>query len=182
MLDLLLPRRCLVCGCSGTQLCRACCAALPRLTPPLCAPVRRADGVARRTLSGVHRPPARLRLGPRRRAYEHGVRRLVAAWKEQGLRSLGRVAAGIVVERLPRPAADALVFVPADGGRRLKRGYHPAEQLARELADAWRLPCLLVLLRIGPSRPQRGLARADRRRNVRRGFDSRRRREAGSRR
>jgi predicted amidophosphoribosyltransferase len=172
VLDLLLPRRCLVCGCAGTQLCRACCDGLPRLTPPLCArcgaptawPVERCLECGGRRLAFAS---ARAAV-----PYEDAVRRLVAAWKEHGLRSLGSAAAGVVAERLARPAADAVAFVPADGGRRLERGYHPAEQLARELAAAWRLPCGTVLRRVGRSRRQRGLARAERRRNVRHGFDA----------
>jgi predicted amidophosphoribosyltransferase len=173
VLDLLLPRHCLVCGCGGTQLCRACCAALPQLTPPLCArcgaptawPVERCLECGGRRLAFAS---ARAAV-----PYEEAVRRLVAAWKEHGLRSLGRAAAGVVADRLPPPPADALAFVPADAGRRLQRGYHPAEQLARELAAIWRLPCLSTLRRAGPSRPQRGLALAERRRNVRLGFNSR---------
>ncbi len=172
MLDLLLPRHCLVCGTGGAQLCRACQDALPRLTPPLCErcgaptawPVERCLECSGRRLAFAS---ARAAV-----PYEDGARGLVAAWKEHGLRSLGRTAAAVVAERLPRPAAEAVAFVPADAGRRLQRGYHPAEQLARELARAWQLPCLGVLRRSGPSRPQRGLARAERRRNVRRSFDS----------
>ena len=172
MLDLLLPRRCLVCGRNGTQLCRACCAALPRLTPPLCGrcgaptawPVERCLECSGRRLAFASARAAA--------PYEDGVRRLVAAWKEHGLRGLCRTAAAVVAERLPPPDAEAVAFVPADAGRRLQRGYHPAEQLADELARAWRLPCLTVLRRSGRSRPQRGLALAERRRNVRRSFDS----------
>jgi predicted amidophosphoribosyltransferase len=172
VLDLLLPRWCLVCGCSGPQLCSACSAALPRLTPPLCAccgaptawPVERCLECSGRRLAFASARAAA--------PYENGVRRLVAAWKEHGLRSLGRAAAAVVAERLPRPDGEAVAFVPADGARRLQRGYHPAEQLAREVAAAWGLPCLDALHRSGPSRPQRGLARAERRRNVRHGFDS----------
>jgi predicted amidophosphoribosyltransferase len=172
VLDLLLPRRCLVCGCGGTQLCEACRHGLPRLTPPLCArcgaptawPVERCLECTGRRLAFAS---ARAAV-----PYEAGVRRLVTAWKEHGLRSLGRAAAAVAAEHLPPPEADALAFVPPDAGRRLQRGYHPAEQLAQELARAWRLPCLAVLRRSGPSRPQRGLRRAERRRNVHRGFDS----------
>jgi predicted amidophosphoribosyltransferase len=173
VLDLLLPRRCLVCGCNGTQLCRACCAALPRLTPPLCArcgaptawPVERCLECSGRRLAFAS---ARAAV-----PYEDGVRRLVAAWKEHGLRSLGRTAAAVVVERLPQPAADVVAFVPADTGRRLQRGYHPAEQLARALADEWGLPCEALLKRAGRSSRQRGLSLAERRRNVAKAFTAR---------
>jgi predicted amidophosphoribosyltransferase len=67
---------------------------------------------------------------------------------------------------------DVLAYVPPDPGRRLDRGYHPAERLARELARAWPIPCeqLLRRARGGPTRPQRGLRLDERRRNVRDAF------------
>jgi competence protein ComFC len=173
MLDLLLPRRCVVCSSGGTLLCAGCRESLPALTPPLCAccgaptawPVRRCRECAGRRLGFVSARAAA--------AYEDGVRALVAAWKERGLRRLAEAAAGLVVERLAPPAADVLTCVPPDGARRLERGFHPAERLARELADAWHLPCEPLLWRAGGSRRQRGLALADRRRNVSGAFEAR---------
>src|SRR5581483_9735718 len=88
------------------------------------------------------------------------------------LRSLADAAALAVVERLPRPDADAVTFVPPDRGRRRRRGYHPAEQLARALAAAWELPCLPLLSRPGGIR-QQGLTRNERRRNVAHAFAAR---------
>jgi predicted amidophosphoribosyltransferase len=174
VLDLVLPRRCVVCGCGGTLLCRACRSGLPALTPPLCArcgaptawPVRRCRECAGRRLAFTS---ARAAL-----VYEDGVRSLVAAWKERGLRRLAAEAAEIVVERLPAPACDTLTFVPPDGARSLERGFHPAERLARELAAAWGLGCEPLLRRSGRSRRQRGLGLAERRGNVAGAFDTRR--------
>jgi predicted amidophosphoribosyltransferase len=76
----------------------------------------------------------------------------------------------VVAERVERPDADALTFVPPDGGRRVERGYHPAGRLAAELAGAWSLPVQALLERHGRSRPQRGLPLVERRRNVRGAF------------
>jgi len=56
--------------------------------------------------------------------------------------------------------------VPADEGRRLHRGHHPAEGLARVLAAAWKLPCEPLLERTRAAPRQRGLPLAARRRNV----------------
>jgi predicted amidophosphoribosyltransferase len=172
VLDLLLPRRCLVCARGGTLLCGDCACALPRLTPPLCArcgaptawPVSRCRECAGRRLSFA----AARAAAP----YEDGVRRVLAAWKERGLRQLAEAAAQLVVERLPRPPCDTVAFVPADRGRRLARGYHPAGRLAGELAAAWSLPCDPLLRRTAPARRQRGLGLAERRRNVRHGFEA----------
>lgn len=162
----MLPQRCLVCGEGGTQLCDMCARALPALRPPLCArcgaptvwPVHRC-----RECSGRRVGFATARAAT---AYEGDVRRIVAAWKERGLRRLAETAAAVVVERLPVPSADLVTFVPADDDRRLRRGHHPAAQLADALAERWRLPCAPLLVRSGSSIRQRGLSLAERRRNV----------------
>jgi predicted amidophosphoribosyltransferase len=170
VLDLVLPRRCVVCRVPGVDLCGPCREGLPRLGPVGCArcgaptawPVARCLECSGRRLAFVRARAAA--------AYEGDTRRLVAAWKERGLRRLARDAAALVVERLEPPAGGLLTFVPADGGRRLDRGYHPAERLAAELAAAWELPFAGALTRRGASRRQPGLTLAERRRHVRGAF------------
>jgi predicted amidophosphoribosyltransferase len=162
VLDLLLPQRCVVCGCGGKQLCAGCREELPHLEPPLCArcgaptawPVERCRECAGRRLAFA---TARAAVG-----YDEAARRLVHAWKERGLRQLATEAAQLVAERLPPPEVDALAFVPSDRGRRLERGHNPAERLALELAAAWELPCLPLLERTRGGR-QRGSSAAERR-------------------
>jgi predicted amidophosphoribosyltransferase len=102
--------------------------------------------------------------------YDEAVRRVVGGWKERGLRRLALEAAALVGDAVPRPDVDVLAFVPPDGDRRLQRGHHPAEQLARELGERWGLPVGRLLERVGPSRRQRGLSLVERRRNVRGAF------------
>jgi predicted amidophosphoribosyltransferase len=102
--------------------------------------------------------------------YGAGARRAVVAWKERGLRKLAGWAATVVEATVPRPNAAALVWVPPDPDRRLWRGHHAAEFLARELGAAWELPVTGVLERARGSPRQRGSSRADRRRNVANAF------------
>ena len=162
MLDLLLPQRCVVCGCGGKQLCAGCREELPRIEPPLCArcgaptawPVERCRECAGRRLAFAS---ARAAVG-----YDAAARRLVHAWKERGLRRLAAEAAQLVAERLPPPEVEALTFVPADRGRRLERGHNPAERLAVELAALWELPCVQLLERTRGGR-QRGSSAVERR-------------------
>jgi len=166
VLDLLLPQRCLVCGATGAQLCAGCRRRLPALEPPLCErcgaptawPVRRCRECAGRRLAFAS---ARSAV-----AYDESVRRLVAGWKERGLRRLGDEAAALVAERLVKPDVTVVTFVPADADRRLARGHHPAARLATALAAHWQLPCEPLLERSRRSRRQRGLTLAQRRRNV----------------
>jgi predicted amidophosphoribosyltransferase len=166
LLDLLVPVRCVVCAASGAELCPGCRESLPLLRPPLCErcgaptawPVRRC-----RECSG-----RRLAFASARAAveYDERVRRLVAGWKERGLRRLSAQAADVVASRVERPRVSALAFVPPDRERVLERGHHPAERLARELGERWGLPVAPLLGRTRTVPHQRGLSLADRRRNV----------------
>ena len=99
-------------------------------------------------------------------AYDGPVRAFVTAWKERGLRTLADEAADVIANIVPAPGVAALAYVPPDGDRSLKRGHHPAERLARELAERWGIPVVRALRRASAPRPQRGLSLAARRRNV----------------
>jgi predicted amidophosphoribosyltransferase len=101
------------------------------------------------------------------------VRRIVAAWKERGLRRLAAWAAAVVADTVPRPDVTTLTFVPADPDRRLERGYNPAERLARELAQLWELECRPLLVRARGSPRQRRLTKLERGRNVASAFSCR---------
>jgi len=173
VLDLLLPQRCLACARPGAQVCDGCRSDLRRIGPPLCArcgaptawPVERCRECAGRRLAF-----ARARAAVE---YDDPVRRVVAAWKERGLRRIGAWTAEIVVETLTRPEVLCIVHVPPDRERRLKRGHHAAAGLARELGARWELPVEPLLVRARPSTPQRGLDDAARRRNVAGAFRAR---------
>jgi predicted amidophosphoribosyltransferase len=172
VLDLLLPQRCLVCSLPGGQVCDGCTSALRRIASPMCErcgaptawPVRRCAECAGRRLAF-----ARARAAVE---YDAPVRRIVAAWKERGLRRLAAWAAAVVADGLPPPSVHCLAFVPGDPDRRLRRGHHPAEQLARALGAAWNLNVQTLLVRARGSPRQRGLTRAERRRNVAAAFSA----------
>lgn len=167
LLDLVFPRRCVVCGGAGQALCPSCSDGLRRLGEPRCErcgaptvwPVERC-----RECSGRRIAFATARSAV---AYEDAARLLVAAWKERGLRKLAALAAELVCEVVPRPRSYTLTFVPADPNRRLDRGHNPAERLAIEIGAHWELPVAPLLARRHGVAPQRGLPLAERRRNVR---------------
>ena len=162
----MLPQRCAVCALPGPPLCAVCRGALIRIAPPVCArcgapgawPVSRCAECTGRRLGFARARAAIL--------YDDRARALVSAWKERGQRLLAVEAAALIVETVPRPDSEALAFVPGDHDRGLRRGHHPAERLARELGRAWELPVVPLLARSRPVPRQRGLALAERRRNV----------------
>ena len=170
LLDLVLPERCVGCRAEGGLLCEPCRVGLVRLGGTLCArcgaptawPVERCAECAGR----------RLPFASARSAVAYGAiaRRLVVAWKERGLRRAAVLAAGLVVELVPQPPAQALTWIPGDADRTLWRGVNPAEGLARELAERWGLPAACLLTRARRIPRQRGLSRSVRRANVRHAF------------
>jgi ComF family protein len=167
LLDLVFPRRCVVCGGDGETICAACDDALSRLAATVCErcgaptawPVERCRECSGRRLAFAH---ARAAV-----AYDDAARKLVGSWKERGQRSLARIAAEIVDGVVPRPDAYTITFVPADHDRMLRRGHNPARRLSAELGIRWQLPVVSLLQRAPGVAPQRGLSLADRRRNVR---------------
>jgi predicted amidophosphoribosyltransferase len=99
--------------------------------------------------------------------YDDGVRRFVAAWKERGLRRLAAEAADAVADAIElSPDVAVLTYVPPDRERVLQRGHHPAQRLALELGRRWELPVRALVGRTRSVPHQRGLSRAERRRNV----------------
>lgn len=167
MLDLVLPERCAICETPGRPLCDGCRATLTRLTPPVCErcgspgpwPVRRCAECAGRRLAFAHARSAIV--------YDGQARRFVRSWKERGRRALAGDAAALVAEVVPRPTVDALVPVPGDPERALRRGDVPSRALAIALGSIWSLEIADVLKRSHALPRQRGLALEERRRNVR---------------
>ena len=161
LLDLVFPRRCVVCGGPAEAICDLCLAEprCDRCGAPTAWPVERCRECAGRRIAFAN---ARAAV-----SYDDGARRLVTAWKERGLRALAALAADLVTEAVPRPDAYTLSFVPADHDRWLQRGHNPAGRLASELGSRWQLPVVPLLERAPGVRPQRGLALAERRRNMR---------------
>ncbi|HWE80772.1 MAG TPA: phosphoribosyltransferase family protein [Gaiellaceae bacterium] len=80
------------------------------------------------------------------------------------------MAAGLVVEFVPMPAADVITYIPPDGDRSLRRGHETAKALARVLGRHWGLEVEPLLERRRRVARQTGLALAERRRNMRGAF------------
>lgn len=95
--------------------------------------------------------------------------RLVRAFKYDSWRDLSRFMA----ERMARLApaeARAVVPVPSSPRRMRRRGFNPAHDLARELAERLSLPLLEALVRPVETRRQVGLSPEERWSNVRDAF------------
>jgi predicted amidophosphoribosyltransferase len=170
-LDLLFPPRCVVAGCGrrGAWWCAACRARVQPVAWPSC---RRcgAPGVTgrcpdcalirpafeRAVAGGSYVPP----LSSAIRALKYGRAEALAA-------ELGGWAAAALDREAPGLAVDLVLAVPPHRSRVAARGLDHAAALARAVAEARRRPWRPGLLRRErATRPQVGLARAERRENV----------------
>ena len=170
LFEVLVPSRCVSCGGPGPLFCESCLYRLVPLHAPVCArcgaptawPVERCRECAGRRIAF-----ASARAGF---VYADPARAFVRGWKERGARPLAAVAAELVAGRVPRPAADVIAYIPPDNDRSLRRGHQPAEALARELGRRWDVPVAPLLARRRRVARQTGLARDERRRNMRDAF------------
>lgn len=190
LLDLVLPRRCVVCRRPGGWLCEECAVDLRPLPDDRCrrcgAPLGRAGRPTRPARAG--------RPGPRMPAcrecagrelwfssasaafcYEGPARALVTACKFRALRSLADELAVLAAPAFAATAAQAgadvvVTSVPAHRDHRLERGFDLAESLARRLADEAGLTYAPLLRRVRHGSRQSGLDKATRAANVHQAF------------
>ena len=171
MLEVLFPERCAVCARPGSALCVSCRAGLVRLLPPVCErcgspgpwPVKRCAECAGRRLAFARARSAIV--------YDERARALVREWKEGGRRGLASEAATLVAEVIRPPEVELLTHVPGDPERAWKRGDVAPRGLATALSRVWDARAVDLLRRTRTLPRQRGLALADRRRNVRGSID-----------
>ena len=176
---LLAPQSCVLCEEwvleeDLSPLCRSCLQALPRLPARLCnrcgIPVP-GDVLQTDVLCGACRfkPPhfdSARAWGP----YRGDLRKLLHAFKFQGLRRLAHPLAGLLEDRAcwPSPGArpDWLIPIPSHPRRVRQRGFNPPGLLGRLLARRLALPLFTHVCRTRHTAPQTGLTEVDRRHNL----------------
>lgn len=177
---LIAPGRCVLCGLASDRqrdLCSVCEADLPDLHHPCprCA-LPMADGVTGLCGPCLLRPPRYLSLSAAC-SYEDPADLLVQALKFSGLRAAARVMAEVMYERLPAaslPHDAPLLPVPLHPWRQWRRGFNQSALIARELARLGGWPLLTgTVRRQGSTKPQSGLNRNARRRNLAGAFQAR---------
>ncbi len=171
-LDLLFPPHCAVCGQRGAWLCPACLGGVHRFEPPWCprcGQPRRDGGLCRACRQAKGALTSIRSVG----GFAGPLRPAIHALKYQGLRVLAEPLGELLAEawrRQPWPV-DVLVPVPLHRVRLWRRGYNQAELLARAVGQHIALPVEASLLtRYRDTHSQVGLAREERRHNMRNAF------------
>lgn len=178
-LETLWPTRCAVCDRPGSlvcdeclrnlsyldqwQACPRCGAAYGRVQCTECNPVMMRS-------SGVGEPPFESCTSAL--MFSAKSARIARAFKDYGELRMAPVMARLMGNALMpewKEECEAVTFIPATDGARLRRGFDHGELLARELAQICGLPCL-ALLAPPQSSDQRGLSRSERFANMTRVF------------
>jgi competence protein ComFC len=174
--DVLVPRRCGLCGTFDTFLCDGCVALLPEAHPPRCS-----------TCWGIPEPNNHCRscaavlvhsIAGIRSSYvlDGEARRLVHQLKYNGLYALAEPMGRLMAVGLEAwgVAPDAIVPVPLHPSRERRRGFNQSALLARSLGAAAGLPVEHELLRrTRATLPQvRTSSAEERRRNVAGAFEA----------
>lgn len=149
MLDVVVPRRCGLCGRFDTFLCETCARDLPLVSRPRCptcwgslgprGACRECALVLAHSLDSV-RSPYRL---------DDGARRLVHGLKYDGLSALAEPMGVLIAAELSAWGIhpDVVAPVPLHRSRERRRGFNQAALLAQSLAETAKLPVDRALLR-----------------------------------
>ncbi len=177
-----LPSRCLACDARAVEgifrggVCEECWSTVPR--PPasrceICDEPLSAEGASRCGRCMIDPPPYRsLRAAA---PYRGSARTILLAFKFRGADYLGERLAEVAVGRLPIPGdrdpqIGEVAAVPATARAIRRRGYHPAELLARAISRHLAIPFVSRLRKVRETERQSGLTLARRRQNVRGAF------------
>ena len=171
----LLPQTCA--GCRedlpadwSDPLCRLCRARLPLAQPPFCLRCAEPARAAGELCPDCRRGPFACGLIRAAFLYRGPVPGLVHAFKYRGRRQAADAAGrwmACLLPGLPELAGhDVVVPVPLHPRRLRERGYNQARLLAVRVGAAAGLPVLDLLKRVLPTRPQPGLDRRARARNL----------------
>lgn len=168
----LLPGVCLVCGArldAPHGVCRACRSAIKPLSGPLCEICGTPLGIAGVCLSCLSAPPAfeSLRAAA---VYGDPLSTVLTAFKYRRATICKHFLAELLADVDLGRDCTVVTFVPLYWMRQLGRGYNQAALLACELGRLRGIPCAGLLRRTRPTRPQVGLRRDPRTRNLKGAF------------
>lgn len=171
--NLITPAVCAGCGRRAGLLCGDCRAALPWVTPPVCARCCRPLAQPAATCADCDQLAPALQVVAAACWFEGPLRELIHAYKYGRQFALADVLAEIMQQAYPTdwPAADLLLPVPLHAAREQERGFNQARLLAERLgAQHNSVVDVNALYRQRATRQQVGLSAGQRRQNVHAAF------------
>lgn len=172
VVDALLPRACFLCVApSGDQLlCPACREALPVL-PTECCPLCALPTPGAAICGACLKHPPHFDASHAVYRYEFPIDALIHALKYGHRLASADFLASALLTTAPRSSPDLIIPVPLAPNRLAERGFNQAVELARPLAQHWRVPLETTgVTRAIDTLPQASLPWKDRARNIRQAF------------
>jgi competence protein ComFC len=167
LLDLFFPPKCIVCGNTGTFLCDICEKDIVQVN------VLRCPACKKVSLHGQYCPMCRNTSNLRGiitsgHFKDELLKNMVHKYKYEGLYALAPVLARRLVVAIKKEGIrfDAITFVPISKKRERERGYNQSRLLAKEIASIYRRPILLGLTKTKETKPQVGLDKKKRGKNI----------------
>lgn len=179
VIELLYPRRCLVCRdivSKGNFICKECVDKLNYVQPPYCFKCgKHIDSEESEYCDDCTKETRRYRKGFPVFEYHGAIKESVMAFKYKNKREYAAFYADEVMKRygevLEHVHAEALIPVPIYKKKRRIRGYNQAEVLAQELSKRLGVPCYRnTLVRVENTKVQKLLDHNQRKKNLKRAF------------
>jgi len=171
ILNLVLPKKCVICFTEGSWLCQKCNRKILKIKTPFCPECKKI------TSNGQYCTRCRRKYqltGIISAAYYDKIlKRIIYAYKYDGVRELSKPLSRILIERLngnfPRGRI-VLTSVPLHFFRQNERGFNQSQILAEKIASEFDLPYYKFLKRKINTKSQIDFAASDRRKNLSNAF------------
>jgi ComF family protein len=167
ILDLIIPAKCVICDEEGSFLCQKCFHKILKIKTPFCPECKRItpNGNYCRNCRRKYQLSGIISAAH----YDKILKKIIYAYKYDGVRELAKPLSRILIERLngnfPRGRI-ALTAIPLHIFRQNERGFNQAELIAEKIASEFDLSYFQLLKRKINTKSQIDFAAIDRRKNL----------------
>ena len=171
LLDLVFPKRCVLCGAFGKYICNNCFSKIEFVEKPVC-PVCQRQAIGGKThpkCVGKFRPDG-LVVACR---YKGAIKLAIKKVKYKWIYDIEKVLVDLLASQIWKfdlPKNLILVPIPLYKNRKNWRGFNQAEILAKTLAKKFKVGYSAILFRNRETKTQVGLSREERKKNIKGAF------------
>ncbi len=171
LLDFIFPKKCVSCGRFGAYICFECLKKIEPIDQPICSVCQR-QAIGGKTHPGCLKKFGLngLIVGCR---YRGVIRRAIFQVKYRWTFDVAKVLVDLLSENIWKfsvPKNYILVPIPLHRKRENWRGFNQSERFCRIMAEKFGVSTSSVLVKVLETRPQVGLTREERRKNIRGAF------------
>ena len=171
LLDLVFPKRCVLCGAFGKYICNNCFSKIEFVEKPVC-PVCQRQAIGGKThpkCAGKFRPDGLVIACRYKGAIKLAIRKVKYKW----VYDIEKILVDLLASQIWKfdlPKNLILVPIPLYKNRKNWRGFNQAEILAKTLAKKFKVGYSAILFRNRETKTQVGLSREERKKNIKGAF------------